>query len=63
MKKNMGNTDRTLRVVLSIIIAVVGYYYKSWWGLLAFIPLATSYIGFCPLYKIIGINSCNKNEC
>lgn len=63
MKKNIGNTDRTLRVLLSIAIAGIGWYYKSWWGLLAFIPLATSYIGFCPLYKVLGINSCKKTEC
>ena len=63
MKKNMGKTDRTVRVALSIIIADVGYYYQSWWGLLAFIPLTTSYLGFCPIYKMMGISSCSKNEC
>jgi hypothetical protein len=30
MKKNIGKTDRTLRILLSIAIAAVGYYYKSW---------------------------------
>ena len=63
MKKNIGNTDRTVIVVLSVIIAAIGYYYKSWWGLVAFVPLATSYIGFCPLYKVLGISSCSKKEC
>ena len=58
MKKNMGNTDRVLRMILSIVIAGVGYYYKSWWGLLAFVPLVTAFTGFCPLYRLIGINTC-----
>ena len=58
MKVNMGKTDRILRMILSIIIAGVGYYYKSWWGLLAIIPLLTSFVGFCPLYRLIGINTC-----
>ena len=39
MKKNIGKTDRTLRILFSIAIAGIGYYYKSWWGLLAFIPI------------------------
>jgi len=58
MKKNMGNTDRVLRMILSIVIAGVGYYYKSWWGLLAFVPLVTAFTGFCPLYRLLGINTC-----
>lgn len=61
MKVNMGKTDRILRMILSIIIAGVGYYYKSWWGLVAIIPLLTSFIGFCPLYRLIGINTCANN--
>ena len=58
MKKNMGKTDRVLRMILSIVIAGVGYYYKSWWGLLAFVPLVTAFTGFCPLYRLLGINTC-----
>ncbi len=58
MKVNIGKTDRILRMILSIVIAGVGYYYKSWWGLLAFIPLLTSFAGFCPLYRLLGINTC-----
>ena len=58
MKKNMRKTDRVLRMILSIVIAGVGYYYKSWWGLLAFVPLVTAFTGFCPLYSLLGINTC-----
>ena len=45
MKINMGKTDRILRMLLSIVVAGVGYYYKSWWGLAAIIPLMTSFTG------------------
>jgi len=62
MKKNMGKTDRILRMILSIIIAGVGYYYKSWWGLLAFVPLLTAFTGFCPLYRLFGINTCATGD-
>jgi len=59
MKVNMGKTDRILRMILSIIVAGVGYYYKSWWGLIAIIPLLTAFAGFCPLYRLLGTNTCS----
>lgn len=61
MKVNMGKTDRFVRMILSIIIAGVGYYFKSWWGLVAIIPLLTSFTGFCPLYRLIGMNTCDSS--
>ena len=58
MKHNVGQTDKTIRIVLFIIIAAIGIYYKSWWGLLAIVPLATALLGTCPLYALFGINTC-----
>ncbi len=43
MKKNIGSLDRWIRIVLGLIITILGYMYKSWWGLLALIPLVTAY--------------------
>ncbi len=62
MKTNMGKTDRIFRMILSIIIAFAGYYYKSWWGLVAFVPLVTAFTGNCPLYSLLGINTCEKKS-
>ncbi len=59
MKQNIGSTDRIIRVVLAMLIAAAGLYFKSWWGLLAVIPLFTTLFSFCPLYKIIGVNTCS----
>ena len=64
MKKNMGNTDRILRALLAI---VMGYLYFS--GtipgalgviliVLAVVFLATSLFSICPIYSLLGINSC-----
>lgn len=61
MKCNVGNTDRIIRFVLAAVIGGLGFYYKSWWGLLAIVPLATGLISFCPVYKILGITTC-KNK-
>lgn len=57
MKYNVGKTDRNIRIVLGIIIAVAGVYFKSWWGIVAIVPLVTAFIGFCPLYPVFGINT------
>jgi hypothetical protein len=62
MKQNMGKTDRTFRMILSIVIAFAGYYYKSWWGLVALVPLVTAFTGNCPLYSLFGINTCEKKS-
>jgi hypothetical protein len=62
MKTNMGKTDRTFRMLLSIVIAFAGYYYKSWWGLVALVPLVTAFTGNCPLYSLLGINTCEKKS-
>ena len=61
MKKNVGQTDKTIRLILGLVIAIVGIYYQSWWGLLSLIPIITGYINFCGLYAIFGISTC-KNK-
>ncbi len=57
MKKNMGITDRRIRLVLGLLIGAAGIYFHSWWGLLGIILLATSLIGWCPLYAPFGITT------
>jgi Protein of unknown function (DUF2892) len=58
MECNVGKTDKLVRLVLAAAIAALGFYFKSWWGLVAIVPLLTGVISFCPLYKILGINTC-----
>lgn len=62
MKTNIGKTDRAGRFLLAILIAVAGVYFKSWWGLLAIVPLLTTIFSFCPLYKIFGLNTCSHKS-
>ena len=57
MNKNVGNSDRIVRIVIGLLIGILGFVYKSWWGLLAIVPLATAFINFCPLYSIFKINT------
>lgn len=60
MKKNMGNVDRSIRVVIGIVLLALGVMYHAWWGAIGLIPLATAAIGFCPLYTVLGLKTCSK---
>jgi hypothetical protein len=67
MKKNMGTTDRVIRTIIAIIIAGL-YFSNVITGTLGIVLmifagvfLFTSLISFCPLYTLIGANTCKKN--
>jgi len=62
MTCNVGKTDKIIRVIAAVAIAVLGFYFKSWWGLLAIIPLLTAFIGFCPLYVPLKISTLTKKK-
>lgn len=64
MTKNMGNTDKIIRVILALVFGAL-YFTGTVTGTLGIVLLvlggvflATSAISFCPLYKIVGINTC-----
>ena len=59
MKKNVGGIDRILRIVVGIVlIALTLAGTIGVWGWIGVVPLATGLFKFCPLYPLIGINSC-----
>ena len=63
MKGNVGCMDRTLRI--SVGLALVGLAASSVvgaWGWIGIIPLVTGLLKFCPLYPILGINSCGTGN-
>ena len=56
---NVGTLDKVLRIIAGLIlIALVFVGPQTPWGWIGLIPLVTGLIGFCPLYKIIGVNTC-----
>ncbi len=62
MTCNVGKTDRIIRVIVGVAIAALGFYFKSWWGLLALIPLFTAAIGHCGLYVPLKISTVKKKK-
>ena len=62
MKCNIGTTDKTVRVIIGLIIIVLGFYFKSWWGAVGLLPIITGLIGWCPAYLPFGISTCKTKE-
>ena len=60
MKANVGSIDRTLRIIIGLLIIAAGFYFQSWWGLVGIVPLGTALIGWCPAYLPFGISTCRK---
>lgn len=59
MKVNEGVIDRSLRVVAGLVlIGLAATGTIGPWGYIGVIPLVTGAIGMCPIYSLLGINSC-----
>ena len=68
MKKNMGGADRIIRIIFAAVVGIL-----FWQGIiagtlgyvllaLAAVFLLTSFISFCPLYALVGLNTCKVKE-
>ena len=68
MKKNMGSMDRVVRILLAVVFAAL-YFTGTVTGTIGLVLVAaagifalTSVISFCPLYPILGINTCSVKK-
>jgi len=68
MKKNMGTTDKVIRIVLAVAFSIL-YFTNIITGTLglvlvvaAVIFLATSLVSFCPIYAIFGLKTCPTKQ-
>lgn len=66
---NVGPVDRTLRFLVAAILFAIafldnpivsGHTAKTIIGVFACIPFFTALFRFCPLYTLIGVNTCKK---
>lgn len=59
LAKNEGMADRVLRVVAGLVlISLVFVGPQTAWGWIGIVPLVTGAIGSCPVYSLLGINTC-----
>ena len=68
MKRNMGNTDRIIRVIIAIVVAAL-YFTGTIPGILGIVLMVvavvfvlTSLFSVCPLYSIVGMNTCGTKS-
>jgi len=68
MKKNMGMADKIIRVIIAAVVVIL-YFTETVSGTLGIVLLAlagifvlTSLISFCPLYTLLGINTCKMKK-
>ena len=59
MTANQGTLDRIIRVLLGLtLLSLVFVGPQTPWGWIGLVPLATGLAGFCPLYRLLGMNTC-----
>ena len=59
MKTNEAGIDRVLRVVIGLVLlSLVFIGPRTAWGWIGLVPLLTGVVGFCPLYRLVGVDTC-----
>ncbi|EKR72104.1 YgaP family membrane protein [Leptospira noguchii] len=66
MKVNEGSIDRILRIIVGIGLIGFGYWFQGSVGIgmmiVGLIPLGTGLVGWCPMYSILGFNTCSLKK-
>lgn len=66
MSTNVGTIDRLLRIIAGAVLIALALGYlpgvaASPWGWIGVIPLLTGLFGTCPVYSILGVNTCGRS--
>jgi len=62
MIRNVGKTDRIVRVIIGLGIIWAGFTYESWWGVVGILPLVTAALGHCPAYVPFKFSTCGRDD-
>ena len=65
MQANVGGIDRILRIVVGIAVLALFFVLEGnarYWALVGLVPLLTGLFSTCPLYSIIGVNTCPMKQ-
>jgi Inner membrane protein YgaP-like, transmembrane domain len=60
MKKNVGNLDRIIRVVLGLSLIAFAVITKNWWGFIGIVPIMTAMMSYCPVYGLLRVSTKTK---
>jgi membrane-associated protease RseP (regulator of RpoE activity) len=59
MKSNVGGMDKLLRIVAGLVLIVLAATgMVGVWGWIGVVPLVTGLFNFCPVYSLLGMNTC-----
>ncbi len=58
MKQNVGTIDKVIRYVVAAAFIALGLLFSYWWFIPAAVALFTAIVGWCGLYSLLGINTC-----
>ncbi len=62
MECNVGTTEKVIRIAVGILILLAGLAFRNWWGIIGLAPLITGATGYCPVSKVLGVNTCKPRH-
>ncbi|MCS7081824.1 MAG: DUF2892 domain-containing protein [Bacteroidetes bacterium] len=63
MRCNVGKVDRIIRLVLGLaLVSLVFVGPQTPWGWLGLVLLGTAFLRFCPLYRLLGLSTCEPKR-
>lgn len=62
MEKNVGGKDKTMRIVIGVLALILGYMASPWFYAVTAIAFITAFVHWCPINKLLGINTCAVSE-
>jgi hypothetical protein len=62
MKANVGGIDRILRIVVGLALIAWAAMGGPVWAWIGVVPLATGILKFCPVYPLLGMNTCPMDK-
>jgi hypothetical protein len=58
---NVGTWDRYLRIIVGLVlISLIFWGPKTWWGLIGIVPVLTGIFRYCPAYTLCKISTIGK---
>lgn len=62
MTQNVGKIDRAIRAAGGVGLVAWALLGGPVWAWIGLVPLATAAVSFCPLYPLLGINTCSTRS-